>query len=603
VVLGNPPYSGVSSNKGAWINGLLKGAIPDGQGGTISTASYYHIDGKPLGEKKTWLQDDYVKFIRWAQWRVEQTGHGILSFITNHGYLDNPTFRGMRWSLMQAFDDIYVLDLHGNTKKKEVCPDGSPDKNVFDIQQGVAIGIFVKRGREKDRGKLATVHHADLWGKRNDKYEWLAERSVKQTEWEQLKPAEPFYLFKPFDRSEVGDYYDWPAINEVIPVNSVGIVTGRDGFVIDFDRTALQKRIEDFAHGTDSDDAIRERYLRAKDKIDVHKARTALAAESVIDNCIRPVLYRPFDSRWICYHDAIIERSRREAMPHMLAGENHAIISARSNKFPEPNHFFASKTIVETKCGEASTQSATFPLYVYPGVGKTDQQTDQWPAGKDGRRPNLDPGFVQTIEQATKWVFVSDSRGDLGRNFGPEDMLAYIYAVFHWPEYRRRYEPMLKLDFPRIPPPEDKDRFINFARLGHELLAAHLLEDDEITGDSLAYPVQGENRVEKGYPKYVPPNPGDDAKPIKAGKIVLEAHEADGRVYINPKQYFEGVEPEVWQFQIGGYQVCEKWLKDRRGRTLSYDDLTHYTRIVESLRKTIDLMNRIELAGEIVAKA
>jgi len=244
-----------------------------------------------------------------------------------------------------------------------------------------------------------------------------------------------------------------------------------------------------------------------------------------------------------------------------------------------------------------------FPAYLYPGVGKADQSSmfEHWPEGRDGRRPNLDPGFVQSIEQATGFLFIPDGRGDLSADFGPEDVLAYIYAVFHWPNYRQRYEPMLKLDFPRVPPPEDAERFTTFAELGHELLAAHLLEDApgcEITGESIGYPVSGGNRVEKGYPKYVPPTPGSDAKPVKVGKVKLEADDEHGRVYINPEQYFEGVEPAVWQFQIGGYQVCEKWLKDRRGRVLDYDDLTHYPKIVESLRKTIDLMQRIESVAD-----
>jgi hypothetical protein len=602
VVLGNPPYSGISSNSGAWIDGLLKGAIPSknpqtGKTETTPTASYYHVDGKPLGERNPkWLQDDYVKFIRWAQWRLEQTGHGVLAFITNHGYLDNPTFRGMRWSLMHAFDEIYVLDLHGNTKKKETAPDGSVDQNVFDIQQGVAIGIFVKTGDKKREGKPATIHHAELWGKRDGKYEWLAGHGIDKTDWKKVEPEEPFYLFKPIDKSVMGDYSKWPSITDIMQVNSVGIVTGRDGFVIDFERVQIERRIDDFAVGNASDDAMRERYLSKKDKLDIAKAREALKIESDRRRAINPLLYRPFDTRWICYHEAIIERSRREAMPQMLARENLAIVTARSNKFPDPNHFFASKSIVETKCGEASTQSATFPLYLYPGVGKADQSSmfQHWPKGKDGRRPNLDPGFVQDIENATDLEFISDGRGDLAGDFGPEDVAAYIYAVFHWPEYRRRYEPMLKIDFPRVPPPEDAERFTTFAKLGHQLLAAHLLEDETIAGDTIGYPANGDNRVEKGYPKYVPPA----SEPIKVGKVKLEPDEEHGRVYISPDQYFEGIEPAVWEFQIGGYQVCDKWLKDRRGRVLDYDDLTHYPKIVESLRKTIDLMQQIEEAAK-----
>ena len=174
VVTGNPPYAGLSANMNDWIDQLLKNKLP----GENGAQSYYEVDGQPLGEKKLWLQDDYVKFIRFGQFRIEQSGYGILGFITNHGYLDNPTFRGMRQSMMQTFDEIYILDLHGNSNKKETCPDGSPDKNVFDIKQGVSIGIFVKK---KDNGAPAKIYHADLHGLRKYKYEWLIENDIKTT--------------------------------------------------------------------------------------------------------------------------------------------------------------------------------------------------------------------------------------------------------------------------------------------------------------------------------------------------------------------------------------------------------------------------------------
>lgn len=601
VVLGNPPYSGISSNQGAWIDGLLKGSIPSnnlqtGKTEYTPTASYYHVDGKPLGERNPkWLQDDYVKFIRWAQWRLEQTGHGILAFITNHGYLDNPTFRGMRWSLMQAFDEIYVLDLHGNTKKKEVAPDGEPDHNVFDIQQGVAIGIFVKTSRDRQRAAPARVYHADLWGKRDDKYSWLAQRSIEQTEWEEVKPDGPFYLFKPFDKSDAGDYFDWPAMNDVMPINGVGIVTARDHMAIDFEDEPLLHRARVFRDSPLSDaEVCASLGIPLKKGWDYQKARLMIKSNTTLDEFVQDILYRPFDARKIFYHSSLVWRMVDQIMGHMLARENRAIGTTRLTK--DEWCAFAFRGIMAHKAVSRFDIGYTFPLYLYPGVGKADESEmfEEWPASKDGRRPNLDPGFVHAIEQATGLAFVPDGRGDLRGDFGPEDVLAYIYAVFHWPNYRERYEPMLKLDFPRVPPPPGAERFTAFADLGHELLAAHLLEDDSITGEAIGYPVSGDNRVEKGYPKYVPPK----SKPIKVGKAKLEADDERGRVYISPEQYFEGVEPAVWQFHIGGYQVCEKWLKDRRGRVLGYDDLTHYPKVVESLGRTIGLMQRIEEAAQ-----
>ena len=230
VVIGNPPYSGLSSNMGPWIDGLLKGRLPEG----TPTPSYYHVDGEPLGERKVWLQDDYVKFIRFSQWLLDGTGAGVHGYISNHGYLDNPTFRGMRWSLMQSFRQIRVLDLHGNLKKKEAPPEGGRDVNVFDIQQGVAIGLFTKAAAAR------SVRHADLWGERESKYKWLLEHGSLDTEWTQLEPDPSFYLFEPFDSAGTDDYSGWPAINEVMPVNVTGIVTARDDFVIDLDREALR---------------------------------------------------------------------------------------------------------------------------------------------------------------------------------------------------------------------------------------------------------------------------------------------------------------------------------------------------------------------------
>lgn len=243
VAMGNPPYSGHSANNGIWISNLLKGID------TITnqkTSSYFEVDGKPLGERNPkWLNDDYVKFIRFAQWRIEQTGYGILAFITNHGYLDNPTFRGMRQSLMNTFDDIYVLDLHGNSKKKEQCPDGSKDENVFDIQQGVAISIFVKR--QNSRKEAANVYYANLYGLRESKYQWLKKNDVVTTQWNKLKPQLPFYLFIPQNTDLLGEYEQGWKVTDIFPVNSVRIVTARDSLTIHWKEDEAWKTVNDFA--------------------------------------------------------------------------------------------------------------------------------------------------------------------------------------------------------------------------------------------------------------------------------------------------------------------------------------------------------------------
>ena len=584
VVIGNPPYSGISSNMAPWIDGLLKGTMPDG----TSTASYYHVDGQPLGERKVWLQDDYVKFIRWSQHCLTSTGVGIHGYISNHSYLDNPTFRGMRWSLMDAFDDIHVLDLHGNLKKKEAPPCGGRDVNVFDIQQGVAISLFLRRPAHRAGIDAATVRHSDLWGDRYDKYRWLIDHSVAATDWQDMPTTEPFFLFEPFDQSEAGDYNDWPAINEVIPVNVTGIVTARDGFVIDIDGKSLTQRIVTYLDKSLSDKQVRdllglkENYAwRVKDSRE--QLRKAIGKTS-LDGFVKTILYRPFDTRWIFWHPSVVWRPRTEAMPHMLAGENFALTVCRQC-IGVWQHVLVTKSITDDSMVSNRTRERGYvcPLYLYPGVGKSDGSLFRaWPEGKGGRQPNLAPGFVKAIAQATALTFISDGRGDLkpAGEFGPEDVLAYIYAVFHCPEYRRRFEPMLKLDFPRVPLPGVAELFTELAQLGHDLLALHLLES----------------------PKH--------AEPITdfVGDLAPEVEKVSwskNTVWIDKAQTtgFKGVPEEVWNFHIGGYQVCEKWLKDRQakggknprlGRTLSKDDIAHYQKIVVALSETIRIMKEID---------
>ena len=566
VVLGNPPYSGHSANKGAWAKQLVE--------------AYKIVDGNPLGEKNPkWLQDDYVKFIRFGQWRIERTGQGVLGFITNHSYLDNPTFRGMRQSLMNTFTDIYILDLHGNAKKHEVTPDGGKDENVFDIQQGVAIGLFIK---EPGKASPASVHHADLYGLREGKYHTLSETDVSVSDWKDLKPNSPFYFFVPRDEELLGEYEQGWKVTDIFPVNSVGIVTSRDHFVLDFDEQALRERITAFVGTSMSDEETREQFkLKDKDGWTVPEARKAARQdESWRESFIR-CLYRPFDIRNIFYNDLAIERSRFEVMRHMLAGRNMGLIAMRQVAVDEPySHFGVTRLIVDNRAFYSNKGiQYLFPIYLYP-VGER-VQPDKSGGGEGGtsaamkvesnRSPNLNPEFVKAISDMLGLKFVEDGKGDLVETFGPEDIFNYAYAVFHSPTYRSRYVEFLKIDFPRLPLISDKELFKALAEKGAELVPLHLMESPVLNNFITRYPISGSNLVEK-----------------------VAYSEPDQRVYINNSQYFEGIPPEVWCFHIGGYQVCQKWLKDRKGRTLSYDDLTHYQRIVVALKETIRLMAEID---------
>jgi predicted helicase len=348
VILGNPPYSGHSVNTGDWIKNLLKG---EDSIYNCQTGNYFEVDGKPLGEKNPkWLNDDYVKFIRFSQWRIEKTGYGILAFITNHGYLDNPTFRGMRQSLMETFDEIYVLDLHGNSKKKEVCPDGSADQNVFDIQQGVAIGFFIKyQNKEQNSQKqLATVYHADLWGSREvyenkqlvgGKYHWLGENDISSTNWEQLAPNTPFYLFKPQNIDLRSEYEKMWRINEIMNVNVLGFQTHRDHFAIDFDEENITKRFEELRENNLSNQEYADKYnITNNQNWELDKVRKAILSDDKWKAKIITCLYRPFDLRYCYYSDVVMDRPRKELLNHVFRKDNLVFNLPRIVKLQEWRH-------------------------------------------------------------------------------------------------------------------------------------------------------------------------------------------------------------------------------------------------------------------------
>ncbi len=542
VVLGNPPYSGHSANKGTWIKNLLRGK--DTQTG-LPTANYFAVDGQPLGEKNPkWLNDDYVKFIRFAQWRIERSGAGILAFISNNGYLDNPTFRGMRQALMETFSDIYLLDLHGNSNKREVAPDGSPDQNVFDIQQGVAIGIFVK---EPGKQAPAKVHHADLWGvrevkdKQGGKYPWLLKHDLADTSWQELSPQSPLYMFVPRDIDLAAEYEQGWKLNEILPLSAPGIVTGQDSKTIAFttaEAESLARQLE------------------------------------LPEERITSILYRPFDWRSVVYDGSVVTRPRTQVMRHLLAGENKALIATRQTR--DAWGVLATSSIIGHKALAAYDINTLFPLYRYPDAnlaGPTLFDAADSNTAPGGRCSNFTDAFVADMETHLRLRLVADGRGDLQATFGPEDAFDYIYAVFHSPTYRQRYSEFLKTDFPCVPLTGDVDLFRTLCDLGRRLVAVHLME--RRGPRVVSYPAPGDNKVQAV--RYVPPE-----------------GQSKGRVYINKTQYFEGVSPEVWGVDVGGYQVAEKWLKDRGDRLLVFEDLTDYMDIIGGLVETMHLMQQID---------
>jgi predicted helicase len=584
VVLGNPPYSGHSANKGQWIKDLLHGI--DAQTGR-RTENYFEVDGKPLDERNPkWLNNDYVKFIRFAQWRIEKTGYGVLAFITDNSYLDNPTFRGMRQSLMQSFDEIYILDLHGNSKKEERALDGARDENVFDIRQGVAIGIFVRRQRTTGASRIATIYHSHLSGKReiyNDqgqeqrlvggKYHWLAEYDVTTTQWEKLYPQPPFYLLCPQTNSLRDEYEQGWKVTEAMPLNGWGIATRKDYLLVDFSRDRLIKRFQDIRALT-TEEAIAKYGIKASPYWSFAKAKQLLSPD--VESQIRSVLFRPFDIRFIYYEKCMIERGdhRFDLMSHMFQQNLSFITVRRSEIAGIPQHFYCSDSISVLHSVSAKEGNFVFPLYLYPEK-KQNHLFEEHTMGAPGyRHPNLSLAFIQEFTDKLGLQFVLDGKGDLQQTLGPEDIFSYMYAVFYSPTYRGRYAEFLKIDFPRLPLTSNADLFRELCKLGSRLVELHLMEKSaKIT---TRFPESGNNVVEKvSYS-------ADQREPEK------------GRVGINKTQYFEGVSPDVWEFHIGGYQVCEKWLKDRKGRALSFSDIQHYQHIVAALTETITLMEQID---------
>lgn len=548
VILGNPPYSGHSVNRGDWILSQID--------------AYKQVDGKPLGEKNSkWLQDDYVKFLRFAQWKIDQAGRGVVGMITNHGYLDNPTFRGMRQSLMRTFDEIYVLDLHGNTLKRERTPDGGPDDNVFDIRQGVAIVFFVKRGGERTQD--ARVYHAELWGAREAKYAWLEAHDVTTTAWQEIQPQTPFYLFVPQDTALSASYNTFVSVPDLFPVNSVGIVTARDRLTIGWSPEEVWQRVTVFARM--APELAREGYRLGPDARDwkVTLAQQDLRDSGPDRDKVAPILYRPFDVRYTYYTGrsrGFVCMPRPEVMHHMLAGENLALMMPRRVEHVGSwQHAFACDQISEHVAVSLKTIDYHFSLYLYPEADRRDLFSLGEPAE---RRPNLNPQIVAALAAAH------------GREPTPEAIFGYVYAVLYAPTYRAKYAEFLRLDFPRIPLAANREVFDALAALGSRLVGLHLLRSPELDPPLARFEGAGDGRVARG-------------KGVR--------YDADTqRVYINAAQHFAPVPPEVWAYQVGGYQVCHKWLKDRAERQLSLAEVRAYCRIVTALARTIEVQGEID---------
>ncbi|MBL7740680.1 MAG: N-6 DNA methylase [Chitinophagaceae bacterium] len=537
VITGNPPYSGHSKNpsetkvklskgiaytkKYRWnsttnkVEGIPSRATKDGWY-KIKTdigekmMEYYFVDGKPLGEKNPkWLQDDYVKFIRFAQDKMGKVDEGIVGIITNHRFLTNPTFRGMRQSLMKTFNQIYILDLHGSNKPKEMAPDGGKDENVFDIEQGVAISLLIKK-----KGLENKVYHSDFWGTRKEKYKRSIVEEIYNIKWTELTPKREFFRFIP-ENDKLKDVYDRGfSIEKIFLKNTLAVVTGDDEMFIDFDESSLVKKLK-ASHGE-------ERILKEK---------------------VKQIDYRVFDCRVIYYDTKLIERPRFEIMQNLLF-ENIALNSAKYGRKLGSFNYFVSKNITSKDLTSSVDSVNTFPLYLR--IGETIE-------------PNFSDYFKRICLE--KYNFA-----------GPNEIFSYIYAILYSHTYREKFAEFLKSEFPKIPFTDDKIIFQRLAELGKELIKVHLLQSKNDFDISLGHYFGKNHIVEKPVYQLV-------------GKT--------GRLFINKESYFDNVPREVYEFYVGGYQVLEKYLKDRKGRNI-LKEIDHVAEIVQALAFTIDQMKKID---------
>ena len=543
VMIGNPPYSVSSQNKGEWIQGLLD--------------SYK----KNLNERKLNLDDDYIKFIRLGQHYVEKNGSGILAYISNNSFIDGITHRQMRLSLMQVFDEIYILDLHGNSRKQEVAPDGSKDENVFDIMQGVSINIFVKTGH-KEKGELAKVFHHNIFGTREDKYSCLNDATLSSIQWTELTPTVPYYFFVPKDFSVQDEYENGFKIDELMIACNSGIQTKRDDFVYQFSKQKIEQVISTLKN-CDVEEC-REKLVIGDDGV---AWKVLWAKQDVVmkDGQFAQVLYRPFDLRWTYYTGKSSGFMARPRMPEaaQLLKANIALLAVRNTRRDMSNNYFVANTLVDKDGISSFDNCRFFPLYLY-----------QENMGQEERVVNFNKALYDRIAQGLNYLpcyddnILVDPTSEYNGVLYPQDLFDYIYAVLHSPSYRERYKEFLKIDFPRIPYPTDWERFRDLVEKGEELRQLHLMEDmPSKTG--ITFPV--------------------------AGSLQVDCYRwQENRVYINAEQYFDGVPESAWQFFIGGYQPAQKWLKDRKGMTLSFEDVKHYGRIIYVLQQTERIMQEID---------
>lgn len=537
VLLGNPPYNGSSTNNGKWIMDLMKSYKKEPGGKT------------PLNERNPkWLNDDYVKFIRMAQFFIEQNGFGIIAYINPHGFLDNPTFRGMRWELLRAFDFIYTIDLHGNSKKKEVAPDGSKDENVFDIMQGVSINFFIKTGKKK-KNTLGRIFHFDLYGKRDCKYSFLNENSISSVKYQELKPQPPMYFFVPKNLELEKEYNEGFSIDELFKISSMGITTAFDQFNICDTIDVVEQRITTLITTKMSDLLSHPILCKANpDWIESAKKDIGLMYDS---SKSQKITYRPFDEKWVYYTgtaNGLMARPRSKACCHLMSTDNISLCVIRVNR-DNRNTVFVAKNLIDKTILSSKDNVTFFPLFI--------AKTKEWTNGENEQCPNFNDEIIDKIEET------------LGEKIKPIELLDYIYGVLHSAVYLQKYNEFMRIDFPRVPYPKNFQEYNKIVAIGKKLRQLHTMDNSKDWPVEVGYPIIGNNVIDRVDYK-------------------------DARVYINETQYFDNIKEVAWNAYIGGYQPAQKWLKDRKGQVLAFEDLRHYREIIYALEQTAIIVTTID---------
>lgn len=549
VVLGNPPYNASSNNNGKWIKKLIEIYKKEPNSDTS------------LQERNTkHLNDDYVKFIRYAQYLIDKNTEGIVAYINPHGYLDAITMRGMRWSLLNSFDEIYVLNLHGNSNKSETAPDGSVDQNVFDIMQGVCINIFIKK-KNHQNGHIAEVFYADLFGKRINKFDYLYENDISTVAWEKVNPQPPYYFMIPQDTILINQYQSGIKITDLFPINCPGFTSHRDNFAVTCTKEEIIQRYNDLINPEISNEELKLKYnLKETSDWTINDCRSIMATKE-INKILTKCNYRPFDFKWCCLSHGIMNRPRKEIVDNVLNKDNLCIITTRQQAIEGFNHIWVSNLPTDKSMLSTATRegSQVFPLYLY----STDDLF-----GTETKRLNIKQSVLDKFRKTAK-ISMVETEKNKDNQFTPEELVYYIYAVLSAEKYRNYYSVYLKSDYPYIPIPKTASAFFELSDLGKELAQVTMMK--VITPRAkltTTYPVYGLSNI-------------DDIK------------YDNGNIYINDTQYFGNVSAEAWNFIVGRHQPASLWLKHRKGRIITNGEIIYYQQMLAAIEKTIEIKTRI----------